>query len=97
MLTAELALTHGLACSVAGGTHNGFKDFGSGFCILKDLVVTSKYLLAGQRVEKVLIVDLDVHQGDGTASLCDGDDRIFTFSMRSMSNFPARKQRSELL
>lgn len=96
ILTAELALTHGLACSVAGGTHHGFKDFGSGFCILNDLVVTSKYLLAGQRVKKILIVDLDVHQGDGTASLCEGDDRIFTFSMHAMSNFPARKQRSDL-
>lgn len=96
ILTAELALRHGLACNVAGGTHHSFKDFGAGFCIVNDLVVTSKYLLACEWVKKVLIVDLDVHQGDGTACLCEDDDRIFTFSMHAMNNFPARKQRSDL-
>lgn len=62
LLTAELALEHGLACNVAGGTHHAFPSFGSGFCILNDLAVTAEVLLEREAVDRVLILDLDVHQ-----------------------------------
>ena len=96
VLTAELALQHGLACSTAGGTHHAFYDFGSGFCIFNDLVIAARLLLTQNRVSRVLIIDLDVHQGDGTAAICAGDQRIFTFSMHCGDNFPFRKQQSDL-
>lgn len=88
VLTAELALQHGMASSTAGGTHHAFYHFGSGFCIFNDLVVAARLLLAQHRVHRVLIIDLDVHQGDGTAAICAGDQRIFTFSMHCGDNFP---------
>ena len=69
LLAAELALEHGLACSTAGGTHHAYYDFGSGYCIFNDLAVAARALLRQGRVQRVLIVDLDVHQGDGTASI----------------------------
>lgn len=95
VLTAELALQHGLACSTAGGTHHAFYDFGSGFCIFNDLVIAARYLLKQATVRRILIIDLDVHQGDGTAALCADDERIFTFSMHCGDNFPFRKQASD--
>src|SRR5690606_25312994 len=69
LLTAEQALSHGLACHLAGGTHHAHYDFPSGFCIFNDLAVIARYLLAAGRVQRVLIFDCDVHQGDGTARL----------------------------
>jgi acetoin utilization deacetylase AcuC-like enzyme len=96
MLAAELALEHGLACSTAGGTHHAFYDYGSGFCIFNDLAVTARAMLRQGRARRVLIVDLDVHQGDGTASILAGDPAIFTFSMHCGANFPFRKQASDL-
>lgn len=96
VLTAELALQNGLACSTAGGTHHAFYDFGSGFCIFNDLVIAARHLLQQAKVRRVLIIDLDVHQGDGTAAICANDDRIFTFSMHCGDNFPFRKQQSDL-
>lgn len=96
VLTAELALEHGLACSTAGGTHHAYYDFGSGYCIFNDLAVAARALLRQGRVQKVLIVDLDVHQGDGTASILQGDPAVFTFSMHCEANFPFRKQASDL-
>ena len=96
VLAAELALQYGLACSTAGGTHHAFYDFGSGFCIFNDLVIAARHLLSQPKVQRVLIIDLDVHQGDGTAALCAGDQRIFTFSMHCGDNFPFRKQQSDL-
>ncbi len=96
ILTARLALQHGLACNTAGGTHHAFPNFGSGFCIFNDLAVTAKLLLQEGLVQKVLVVDLDVHQGDGTALTFADCDRVFTFSMHCDANFPARKQRSDL-
>ncbi|KAG2486799.1 hypothetical protein HYH03_014598 [Edaphochlamys debaryana] len=96
LLTARLALRHGLAVNTAGGTHHAFPTFGSGFCILNDLAVTTELLLAEGGVQRVLILDLDVHQGDGTA-VCFQDRReVFTLSVHAASNFPARKQRSTL-
>jgi acetoin utilization deacetylase AcuC-like enzyme len=96
LLAAELALEHGLACSTAGGTHHAYYDFGSGFCIFNDLAVAARALAARGRVRRVLIVDLDVHQGDGTAAILQGDPAVFTFSMHCEANFPFRKQASSL-
>ncbi len=96
VLAAELALEHGLACSTAGGTHHAYYDFGSGYCIFNDLAVAARALLRQGRVQQVLIVDLDVHQGDGTASILGEDPAVFTFSMHCAANFPFRKQASDL-
>jgi acetoin utilization deacetylase AcuC-like enzyme len=96
VLAAELALQHGLACSTAGGTHHAFHDYGSGFCIFNDLAVAARAMLQQGRARRVLIVDLDVHQGDGTAAILAGDPAIFTFSMHCGANFPFHKQRSDL-
>ena len=96
LLTAELALQHGVACSTAGGTHHAFYDFGSGFCIFNDLAVTARVVQERGLAERVLIVDLDVHQGDGTAAILQDDPAIFTFSMHCDANFPFHKQKSSL-
>lgn len=96
ILTARLALGHGLACNTCGGTHHAFCDYGSGFCIFNDLAVSARVLLAEQRVRQILIVDLDVHQGDGTAYIFQAEPRVFTFSMHCAQNFPGRKQQSDL-
>lgn len=95
VLTARLALKHGLACHLAGGTHHAFGDVGSGFCIFNDVAVAARVLLAEGLVKRILVVDLDVHQGDGTATLFEGDPRVFTFSAHAASNFPLRKARSD--
>ncbi|MBD1875728.1 histone deacetylase [Nodosilinea sp. FACHB-131] len=96
ILTAKLALEHGLACNTAGGTHHAFPDYGSGFCIFNDLAIATRVLQAQGRVSRVLILDLDVHQGDGTAWIFRDDASVFTFSMHCQENFPARKQSSDL-
>ncbi|MBW4605459.1 MAG: histone deacetylase [Calothrix sp. FI2-JRJ7] len=94
--TATLALQSGLACNTAGGTHHAFPSYGSGFCIFNDLAIASRVLQKQGLVKKVLIVDLDVHQGDGTAFIFQGDDSVFTFSMHCDVNFPGTKQKSDL-
>jgi acetoin utilization deacetylase AcuC-like enzyme len=96
LLTARLALNHGLACNTAGGTHHAFPTYGSGFCIFNDLAIAARVLLQERLVAKILIVDLDVHQGDGTACIFEHDPRVFTFSMHCEVNFPGTKQRSNL-
>lgn len=96
LLTAQLALKHGIACHLAGGTHHAHYDFGSGFCILNDLAITARALRAGGLVERVLIFDCDVHQGDGTAAILAGDPDLFTCSIHCEKNFPTRKSRSDL-
>ena len=96
ILTAELALKYGISCNSAGGTHHAFPTYGSGFCIFNDLAIASRYLLESELVSKILIIDLDVHQGDGTAYIFADDDRVFTFSMHCEANFPYRKQSSDL-
>jgi acetoin utilization deacetylase AcuC-like enzyme len=96
ILAARLALGHGIACNTAGGTHHAFADYGSGFCIFNDLAVATRVLLAEGRVQRVLIVDLDVHQGDGTAHIFRDEPGVFTFSMHCAQNFPLRKQKSDL-
>ncbi|WP_017317494.1 histone deacetylase family protein [Mastigocladopsis repens] len=96
ILTAQLALKHGLACNTAGGTHHAFPSYGSGFCIFNDLAIASRVLQKSGLVQKILIVDLDVHQGDGTAFIFQEDDSVFTFSMHCEVNFPGTKQKSNL-
>ncbi|WP_228040906.1 histone deacetylase [Nodosilinea sp. LEGE 07088] len=96
ILTAKLALEHGLACNTAGGTHHAFPDHGSGFCIFNDLAIAARVLQQQGHVNRVLILDLDVHQGDGTAWIFRDDPNVFTFSMHCHDNFPARKQASDL-
>ena len=96
ILTAKLALEYGIACNTAGGTHHAFPDFGSGFCIFNDLAIAARVLQKWGLVKQVLIVDLDVHQGDGTAFIFQNDPKVFTFSMHCEINFPSRKQTSAL-
>ncbi|UTW06615.1 histone deacetylase family protein [Pseudomonas benzenivorans] len=95
LLTAELALTHGLACHLAGGTHHAHYDHPAGFCIFNDLAVIARYLLAAGKAQCVLIFDCDVHQGDGTARLLADCPEAITVSLHCEQNFPARKARSD--
>ena len=95
LLTARLALRHGLANHLAGGTHHAHPDFGSGFCIFNDCAVTARVLRQRGEVDRVLIVDLDVHQGDGSAACFQADERVTTFSVHAASNFPLRKVNSD--
>lgn len=95
VLTARLALERGVACHLAGGTHHAFPDHGSGFCIFNDCAVAARLLLSEARVAQVMVVDLDVHQGDGTAMIFEAEPRVFTFSAHGASNFPLRKRRSD--
>jgi len=90
------ALTDGCAANLAGGTHHAHADFGSGFCVFNDAAVAARSMLREMRVSRIAIVDCDVHQGDGTASILAGDPRVFTFSIHGAKNFPFRKQRSDL-
>ena len=94
--TSQLALKNGVACHLAGGTHHAFKDCGSGFCVFNDLAYASIALLNQKKVKKILILDLDVHQGDGTASICENIDNIFTCSIHCKNNFPFDKKNSNL-
>jgi len=96
VLTARLALQHGLACHLAGGTHHAFPDHGSGFCIFNDCAVAARVLLAEGAIERLMVIDLDVHQGDGTAAIFADDPRVFTVSAHCSSNFPLRKQCSDV-
>lgn len=96
ILTAQLALEHGLACNTAGGTHHAFPDYGSGFCIFNDMAIATRVVQQLGLAEKILIVDLDVHQGDGTAFIFQDDPSVFTFSMHCEINFPGTKQTSDL-
>ena len=95
LLTCELALEHGLACNTAGGTHHAHRGFGSGFCIFNDIAVAAQTLLDRGLIHQALVIDLDVHHGDGTATIFADDPRVFTFSMHCGKNFPARKPPSD--
>jgi acetoin utilization deacetylase AcuC-like enzyme len=96
ILIAQLALDCGLACNTAGGTHHAFPSYGSGFCIFNDLAIAARVVQKLGLAEKILIVDLDVHQGDGTAYIFQNDPSVFTFSMHCQVNFPGTKQNSDL-
>lgn len=90
------ALEFGIAMNIAGGTHHAFADRGEGFCLLNDIAIASNYLLENNLAKKILVVDLDVHQGNGTASIFDGNSSVFTFSMHGASNYPLHKEASDL-
>lgn len=94
-LAALCALERGLCCSTAGGTHHAGPDYGSGYCLLNDLAVTAAGLTSRGLVKRVLVLDLDVHQGDGTALIFQHQDSVFTFSIHCQKNFPFRKQASD--
>ena len=93
---ARLALTHGYGANAAGGSHHALADSGAGYCVFNDLAIAANRLIAEGDVARILILDLDVHQGDGTASLMAGRGDIFTLSIHADKNFPARKARSTL-
>jgi acetoin utilization deacetylase AcuC-like enzyme len=93
---ALFALEHGCAMNVAGGTHHAFADRGEGFCLLNDMAVAANYLLHRDLAKKILIIDLDVHQGNGTAKLMENVDQVFTFSVHGKNNYPFRKEKSDL-
>lgn len=93
---ALLALENGIGFNVAGGTHHAHSDFGEGYCVYNDIAVASRYLLETNEVKQILVVDLVVHQGNGTASIFENDNRVFTFSMHCENNFPLRKAKSDL-
>ncbi|QZO15055.1 histone deacetylase family protein [Pseudoalteromonas piscicida] len=94
--TAELALKHGIACHLAGGTHHAHYDFGSGFCMVNDLAFTATHLLDSNQITNALIFDLDVHQGDGTAAMLKHNPYVYTCSIHCEKNFPFRKHDSDL-
>ena len=96
VLTARLALRHGLACHLAGGTHHAFPDYGSGFCIFNDCAIAARVLLQEGAVRSLMVIDLDVHQGDGTAAIFAAEPRVITVSAHCASNFPLHKQCSDV-
>ena len=93
---ARAALADGVAGNLAGGTHHAFADHGEGFCVLNDVAVAIRVLQRDGLIARALVVDLDVHQGNGTAAIFEDDPDVFTFSMHGERNFPARKARSTL-
>lgn len=96
LLTARLALDRGIACNTAGGSHHARPDSGAGFCIFNDVAVAIRALQARGRIGRALVIDLDVHQGDGTALIFQGDASVFTLSVHCGANFPVRKEAGDL-
>jgi acetoin utilization deacetylase AcuC-like enzyme len=90
------ALANGVSMNIAGGTHHSFTNRGEGFCLLNDIAIAANELLSQNRVKKILIVDLDVHQGNGTAQIFRNEPRVFTFSMHGANNYPLQKEHSDL-
>ena len=93
---AEFALDHGIAMNIAGGTHHAYTDRAEGFCFLNDIAIAANYLLNQKKARQILVVDLDVHQGNGTAEIFQNDDKVFTFSMHGAKNYPMHKEKSDL-
>jgi len=96
LLATHYAMINGIAMNVAGGTHHAFTDHGEGFCLLNDIAIAANYLLNESVVSKILVVDLDVHQGNGTAEIFQNEPRVFTFSMHGRNNYPLKKESSDL-
>jgi acetoin utilization deacetylase AcuC-like enzyme len=105
----QFAIQHGISMNIAGGTHHAYSSHGEGFCLLNDQAIAAKYLLKKYKtngqiaskarnwvVKKILIVDLDVHQGNGTAKIFENDESVFTFSMHGAGNYPFKKEKSDL-
>jgi acetoin utilization deacetylase AcuC-like enzyme len=93
---ALFALQNGCALNIAGGTHHAFAERGEGFCLLNDQAIAANYLISQGLSQKILIIDLDVHQGNGTAKLLENEPRVFTFSMHGLTNYPFHKEKSDL-
>ena len=89
------AINEGIAFNIAGGTHHAFSSHGEAFCLLNDQAIAARYLLDKKIVKKVLIIDLDVHQGNGTAEIFQNDDRVYTFSIHGKKNYPFKKEKSD--
>ena len=96
VLASKLAINYGLACNTAGGSHHANFDGGAGYCVFNDVAVAAQYLLDRGLVGRILIVDLDVHQGNGNSDIFRDNRNVFTFSMHSKSNYPAKKSISDL-
>ena len=96
VLASKLAINFGLACNTAGGSHHANFDGGAGYCVFNDVAVAAKYLLNRGLANRILIVDLDVHQGNGNSDIFKDNKNVFTFSMHSKSNYPAKKSLSDL-
>lgn len=92
----DFALEHGAAGNIAGGTHHAYKDRGEGFCLFNDIAVGSIYALEKEIIRQILVIDLDVHQGNGTAKIFENDPRVFTFSVHGAKNYPMHKEKSDL-
>ncbi len=92
---AIAAVESGIGMNIAGGTHHAYKDHGEGFCLYNDIAIAADYLLAHKLAKQILVVDLDVHQGNGTAKIAEGRKNIFTFSMHGASNYPMFKEQSD--
>ncbi|MCZ4409461.1 histone deacetylase [Cryomorphaceae bacterium 1068] len=92
----DYAFQNGVSANIAGGTHHAFRDRGEGFCLLNDIAVGSAYAIEELGVKQILVIDLDVHQGNGTAKIFENDPRVFTFSMHGEKNYPLRKENSDL-
>jgi acetoin utilization deacetylase AcuC-like enzyme len=93
---AEYAFKHGVAMNIAGGTHHAFTSKGEGFCLLNDIAIAANYLLEKKLASRILVVDLDVHQGNGTAQIFRHEPHVFTFSMHGANNYPLVKEQSDL-
>ena len=93
---AQIALEDGIAMNIAGGTHHAYADRGEGFCILNDFAIAANELLHHKMVKQILIIDLDVHQGNGTAKLFENRSEVFTFSLHGANNYPLKKEKSDL-
>tara|TARA_B100001057_G_scaffold99241_1_gene96021 strand:+ start:2191 stop:3084 length:894 start_codon:yes stop_codon:yes gene_type:complete len=96
VLASKLSLNYGLACNTAGGSHHANFNGGAGYCVFNDVAVAAKYLLERGLAKKILILDLDVHQGNGNSDIFKKNKNVFTFSMHSKSNYPAKKSISDL-
>ncbi|WP_281613353.1 histone deacetylase [Flammeovirga sp. SubArs3] len=92
----EYALKYGVAMNIAGGTHHAYSEHGEGFCLLNDFAVAAQYLIDYKGFERILILDLDVHQGNGTAEIFQDNNKVFTFSMHGANNYPMHKETSDL-
>lgn len=92
----DYAINYGAAANIAGGTHHAFRERGEGFCLFNDVAVGSYYGIIEHRLEKILILDLDVHQGNGTASIMKNENKVFTFSMHGKKNYPFKKEFSDI-
>ena len=90
------ALIYGVSGNAAGGTHHAFRDFGEGFCLLNDVALATEYAKRKYGFKKFLVIDLDVHQGNGTAKIFENDPHVYTFSMHGAKNFPMHKEKSDL-